>query len=200
MTRRRIRTILEASLHDEPLLVFETGLGEMAEPRHIESRPDVLEAHRRLEPRPPGRWLHGRALASWAPPSERGAKRTDGPGARAPPCTRYPTDGAGSGGYRVGDAPHGVPRCGPVPVHDGGRPRAGAGTRCRACALRARARSLARPGHPRNAPGEHRPADLGGPADQPQRLPAEVRGASIARRRPLVPAGPGPALDAYRQA
>ena len=39
MTRRRIRTILEASLHDEPLLVFETGLGEMAEPRHIESRP-----------------------------------------------------------------------------------------------------------------------------------------------------------------
>ena len=39
MTRRRIRTILEASLHDESLLVFETGLGEMAEPRHIESRP-----------------------------------------------------------------------------------------------------------------------------------------------------------------
>ena len=39
MTRRRIRTILEASLHDEPLLVSSRVFGEMAELRHIESRP-----------------------------------------------------------------------------------------------------------------------------------------------------------------
>ena len=87
----------------------------MAEPRHIESWPDVW--------RLTGAWNHDRPVDGYMierwlrglRPQNGATKRADGPGARAPPGTRHSPDGAGSGGHRVGDAPHGVPRCDPVP-------------------------------------------------------------------------------------
>ena len=71
MAKTQLRTILEASLYEESLLIFETGFGELAGPRHISSHPDAWkltgawkrDRSRKLEGEVDGyrieRWLRG---------------------------------------------------------------------------------------------------------------------------------------------
>ena len=129
MTRRRIHTILEASLHDEPLLVFETGLGEMAEPRHIESRPGFWKLtgawsrDRPVDGYMIERWLRGLRPQNGARSAQTARARER---LRALDIRRTAPDQ----GDIVWATPHmEYPRCGPVSVPDGGQPRAGAGAK-----------------------------------------------------------------------